>query len=315
MHVIMRFAKRKGGQISSMESHNERKKEKYASNPDIDLSRTKNNYHIIQPDNTYHREINSRIKEAGCRTRKDSVKMVEVLFTASPEFFAVTGAQEHREYFERAVQFIQDEVGKRNVFAATVHMDEATPHMHICFTPITVDGRLSAKDIIGNQKNLSVWQDKVHAHFVERWDFFERGISAMITKREHIPPWLFKQAQRLDRQQAAIMTAISNINNFNAPKKRAEAIQILKKWFPQAQKFTAELSRNKNAMDSLKKEVGEMEVVVDRQGKKIIELRVQNEFTLQTAEHQKKLLDKIPKDELALREKDVKDIIKGINER
>ena len=99
MHVIMRFAKRKGGQISSMEAHNERKKEKYASNPDIDLNRTKENYHIIKPVNNYYREINSRIKEAGCRTRKDSVKMIEVLFTASPEFFSVTSNQEHREYF------------------------------------------------------------------------------------------------------------------------------------------------------------------------------------------------------------------------
>lgn len=315
MHVIMRFAKRKGGQISSMEAHNERKKEKYASNPDIDLSRIKDNYHIIQPEETYRREINSRIKKAGCRTRKDSVKMVEVLFTASPEFFSVTGAQEHREYFERAVRFIQDEVGKDNVFAATVHMDEATPHMHICFTPITADGRLSAKEIIGNQKSLSIWQDKAHEHFVARWDFFERGTSAMITKRKHIQPWLFKLAQRLDRQQEEVMTAISNINNFNAPKKREEAIRILKKWFPQAQKFTAELSRSKKTMDSLKKEVGEMEVVLDRQSKKIMELHAQNEFTQQTAEHQKKLLEAIPKEELELRENDIRDIIKGINER
>ena len=67
MNVIMRFAKRKGGAISSLESHNERKKEKYASNPDIDLSRTKENYHIIEPVNSYYREINNRIKSVGCR--------------------------------------------------------------------------------------------------------------------------------------------------------------------------------------------------------------------------------------------------------
>ena len=315
MHVIMRFAKRKGGQISSMESHNERKKEKYASNPDIDLSRAKDNYHIIKPENTYHKEINRRIKEAGCRTRKDSVKMVEVLLTATPEFFSLTSAQEHRAYFEEAVKFIQDEVGKQNVFAAIVHKDESTPHMHICFTPITADGRLSAKEIIGNQKKLSVWQDKVHEHFVQRWSFFERGTSAMITKRKHIPPWLYKMAQRLDRQQEEVMTAISNINNFNAPKKREQAIRILKKWFPQVQKFTAELNRNKKHIDSLKKEVGEMEVIVDRQSKKIIDLHIKNEFTQQTAKKQKKLLDALPKEELALREKDIKDIIKGINER
>ena len=315
MHVIMRFAKRKGGQIPSMESHNERKKEKYASNPDIDINRIKDNYHIIQPENTYHREINSRIKSAGCRTRKDSVKMVEVLFTASPEFFASTRIEEHREYFERAVKFIQDEVGKDNVFTATVHMDESTPHMHICFTPITADGRLSAKEIIGNQKKLSIWQDKAHQKFVERWDFFERGTSAMITKREHVPLWLFKQAQRLDRQQEEIMTAINDITSFNAPRKKAEAIKVLQKWFPQAQKFTAEINKNKKSMDSLKKEVDNLETTVDRQSKKIMELHVQNEFTLRTAKKQKKLLDAMPKEELQLREKDIEDIIKGMLER
>jgi len=315
MHVIMRFAKRKGGQISSMESHNERKKEKYASNPDIDMNRSKDNYHIIQPQHTYRREIDSRIKAVGCRTRKDSVKMVEVLFTASPEFFAAVSVDERRVYFDMAARFIQDEVGKENVFAATVHLDEATPHMHVCFTPITKDGRLSAKEIVGNQKKLSEWQDKVHAHFVERWNFFERGASAMVTKRKHIPPWLYKQAQRLDRQQEAVMTALSEINNFNAPKKRAEAIQILKKWFPQAQKFTAELGKNKKAMDSLKKEVGEMTAAIDRQDKKIIELHAQNEFSQQTAKKQQKLLNALPKEELALREQEVDAIIKGINER
>ena len=33
---ILRFAKYKGPEISNIEAHNERKKEKYASNPDID---------------------------------------------------------------------------------------------------------------------------------------------------------------------------------------------------------------------------------------------------------------------------------------
>ena len=31
-------------------------------------------------------------------------------------------------------------------------MDEKTPHMHLCFIPLTEDGRLSAKDIMGNKK-------------------------------------------------------------------------------------------------------------------------------------------------------------------
>lgn len=44
---ILRFAKYKGPEISNIEAHNERKKEKYASNPDIDNSRRNLNYHSL----------------------------------------------------------------------------------------------------------------------------------------------------------------------------------------------------------------------------------------------------------------------------
>ena len=39
-----------------------------------------------RPKYTYKKEINRKVAEAGCRTRKDSVMMVETLITASPEF-------------------------------------------------------------------------------------------------------------------------------------------------------------------------------------------------------------------------------------
>ena len=40
-YAILRFAKYKGPEISNIEAHNERMKETYASNPDVDLSRCK----------------------------------------------------------------------------------------------------------------------------------------------------------------------------------------------------------------------------------------------------------------------------------
>lgn len=45
-YAILRFAKYKGSEISGIEAHNERTKEKYASNPDIDPSRTHLNFHF-----------------------------------------------------------------------------------------------------------------------------------------------------------------------------------------------------------------------------------------------------------------------------
>jgi len=36
--------------------------------------------------------------------------------------------------------------------------------LHLCFNPITEDGRLSAKDIVGNRTHLTWWQDSFFEH-------------------------------------------------------------------------------------------------------------------------------------------------------
>ena len=89
---------------------------------------------------------------------------VDTLITASPEFFTGRSKQEVQAYFTEAVAFMEKKVGVGNIFSAVVHMDEKTPHLHLCFTPITKDGRLSAKEVLGNRAQLSQWQDEFHAH-------------------------------------------------------------------------------------------------------------------------------------------------------
>lgn len=86
-YAIMRFAKYKGPEIGHIEAHDERTKENYASNPDVDKSRSHLNFHLVEPKGKYRAEAERMIAEAGCRARTDSVRLVEVLFTASPEFF------------------------------------------------------------------------------------------------------------------------------------------------------------------------------------------------------------------------------------
>ena len=44
-YAILRFAKYKGPTISRIEAHNERTKEHYASNPDIQTEKSKCNFH------------------------------------------------------------------------------------------------------------------------------------------------------------------------------------------------------------------------------------------------------------------------------
>lgn len=185
-YAILRFQKRKAGSVAACERHNERKKETYKSNPDIDLECSKHNYHLVPPPrHTYKKEINRMVQAAGCKVRKDSVMMVETIITASPEFMNSLPPEEQKAYFAMALDFIAERVGKKNILSAVVHMDEKTPHMHLCFVPITPEGKLSAKYFLGNQKSLSQWQTAYHERMSARWNELERGQSSMITGRKH----------------------------------------------------------------------------------------------------------------------------------
>lgn len=102
---ILRFKKYKGPAITPIEAHNERTKEQYASNPDIDTNRSRYNLHLVQPQGRYREEADRMIAAAHCRVRKDSVRVVEVLVTASPEFFKDKTNREIRAYFAYALKF------------------------------------------------------------------------------------------------------------------------------------------------------------------------------------------------------------------
>ena len=102
--------------------------------------------------------------------------------------------------------------------SAVVHMDEKTPHMHLSFVPLTADGRLSAKEIVGNRQKLTQWQDAFWEHMVQKYPDLERGESASKTGRTHIPPRIFKQATHLNRQLDKILQLLADTNVWNAKK-------------------------------------------------------------------------------------------------
>ena len=111
-HAILRFEKHKGNPARPLEAHHERQKEQYASNPDIDTSRSKYNFHIVKPEGRYYHFIQSRIEQAGCRTRKDSTRFVDTLITASPEFFKGKSPKEIQAFFQRAADFLIGQIGR-----------------------------------------------------------------------------------------------------------------------------------------------------------------------------------------------------------
>ena len=290
---ILRFAKYKGPEISRIEAHNERTKENYASNPDVDTERSKYNFHLVKPNGKYRAEAEKQIAEVGCRTRTDSVRVVETLITASPEFFKDKKKAPIREYFEHALKFILKHIPQERILSAVIHVDEKTPHMHLSFVPITEDGRLSAKDIVGNRKKLTWWQDEFWKHMVKKYPDMERGESASETGREHIPPRLFKQAVKLNKQREMLMSLLTEINPLNAKKKVAEIEVLLDEYIPGVEQMKTKLKKYDAAYKTLKTEITELEKKLDDSKESTLK-KLEVSRKLQEYEELKKAVENIP---------------------
>ena len=302
-YAIIRFAKYKGPEISNIEAHNERTKEKYASNPDIDCSRSKYNFHLIEPAGRYRAEAENQIQAAGCRTRTDSIRVVEVMFTATPEFFNGKKLPEIRRYFEEALRFFEQFQSRETIISAVVHMDEKTPHMHLSFIPLTPDGRLSAKEIVGNKKELTWWQDKFWEHMVPKYPDLERGENASQTGRDHIPPRIFKEMTRLNKQHQKLDELLKDIGPFNSKKRAAEISKLLDGYIPAVEKMQTQLKKYNVAFTEtttenkrLKKKTIELKQSLEAATKTSVLKELQDVQLKRDYEDTLALLERIPKE-------------------
>ena len=293
-YAILRFAKYKGPEIGHIEAHNERAKEKYASNPDVDTARSHLNFHLVTPERKYRAEAEKQIAAAGCRTRSDSVRVVEALVTASPEFFKGKKKSEVKAYFTEALEFIQKYQSKDTIISAVVHMDEKTPHMHLCFVPLTEDKRLSAKEIVGNKKKLTWWQDKFWKHMVKKYPNLERGESASETGRTHIPPRLFKEAVHLNRMKDQIMAILNDSNPFNKKAKAEELEALLDKYVPGVEVMRTKLKKYDKTYKELTAENAELEKKLSSASKESVRKKLEISQKLNELDELRRTVDAIP---------------------
>ena len=178
--------------------------------------------------------------------------------------------------------------------------------MHLSFVPLTEDGRLSAKEIVGNKKKLTQWQDRFWEHMVNKYPNLERGESASKTGRNHIPPRVFKEMTRLTKQKAKLEELLAGVNAFNAKGKAAEIGAFLDKYIPAVEQmhttlkkyntaFTATIAENKK----LKKKAEQLAQSLDKATqestlKKLADAKLHRDYEDAVA-----VLDRIPKEVLA----------------
>lgn len=197
IYGIIRAEKVKLAKINSnLQAHHQREKETYYSNPDIDLARTKDNVCLLHCDN-FREEVNKQIQQHNIKkVRSDAVGMIDIISTCSSEFFANKSREWIIEYFKRQAPLIQKEFGI--LISANIHFDEKVVHAHYCTVPIIQNENgtysLSAKRIMGNQKDYIERQDRIYNQWFSKFGL-ERGTSAAESHREHYDTITYKAKQ------------------------------------------------------------------------------------------------------------------------
>lgn len=186
MFCVMNIQKRKKNDITGIQREATRTATEYNNQvqPGMDIF----NVNLIQSNN-WMQDIQAEIDQAGAKTRSISVVALDAIYTASGDFFKGKSNEENDQFFRDCLEFHQRKFG--HVISAVIHYDETTPHLHILSVPLTQDGRLSAREIVGNRANLSRMQTEFFEQ-VGRGYGLERGVQMdgqekkkRITAQEH----------------------------------------------------------------------------------------------------------------------------------
>ena len=256
-YAVVHMMKIKSGAVGGIQSHNNREHEP-KTNPDVDMSRSEDNYDLIPCDN-YKRSIKEKLSnlvESSRAVRKDAVVVCNFIVTSDNETMEALGADRQREFFEDSVKWFSDRYGADRVLNATVHMDETTPHLHIGVMPITQDGRLSAKAIF-TKTEMKAIQTEFARDVGEKYGL-ERGVEG--AERTHLSEARFKEQRALEmaNEHGAIAQELQIIAE-DCKQELSEATRSL-------ETVKQELSAMQDRKDTLQGEIERLEAI-DKQTK------------------------------------------------
>ena len=256
-YAVVHMMKIKSGAVGGIQSHNNREHEP-KTNPDVDMSRSEDNYDLIPCDN-YKRSIKEKLSnlvESSRAVRKDAVVVCNFIVTSDNETMDALGTDRQREFFQDSVKWFSDRYGVDRVLNATVHMDETTPHLHIGVMPITQDGRLSAKAIF-TKTEMKAIQTEFARDVGEKYGL-ERGVEG--SERTHLSEARFKEQKALEmaNEHGAIAQELQIIAE-DCKQELSEATRSL-------ETVKQELSAMQDRKDTLQGEIERLEAI-DKQTK------------------------------------------------
>lgn len=145
-------------QIKNIARHNFRIK----ISRNVNKEKTKQNkFYIGSQDMNVLEELEKKLENCP-KFRKDAVKTVNLVFSASHEFFVMSSKEKIEDWEKSTQKFIEETFGKDNILYSVVHYDERTPHFHVAIVPIK-DGKLNASYWFDGPEKLR----KLHTNYAK----------------------------------------------------------------------------------------------------------------------------------------------------
>ena len=145
-YVVFHLDKSPGNE-SAMTDHIERK----VIHPNVDPTRIHLNKELVEfPDGVKDRTeaIQHRLDTAGLKRQigKNQVKVIRVMISGSPEDMKrIESEGKLDDWCRDNIDYLKKTFGEENLVAATLHMDETTPHIHASIVPIVRGERRQKK--------------------------------------------------------------------------------------------------------------------------------------------------------------------------
>ena len=225
-HAIARIVKLKSGNVGASGLHTGRRRLTPNANKEVSNVRF-----IGQPDSPDLPSLENIVRDRiGQQTiRKNAVLCVEMLLTASPEYFRPNDPSRAGYYepekladFRASVKsWLDSEYGDR-IVRAELHLDESTPHIHAYLVPLDERGKLNCRGIFGGKQKLSQFQDSfANAMSPIGLERGVKGSKAKHTKIQHYYAAINKTPdQTLDK--STIEYQLADRNRAVKDKKQAE---------------------------------------------------------------------------------------------
>jgi len=181
-----------------------------------DAERVSLNRHIIAPaDGNLMRAIKERIADGykgGKAIRKDAIKAISLIMSGSHDIMMTIQEEGKLNDWVRANHdWLKKKYGEKNIVQLSLHMDERTPHLHAVIVPLTADGRLSAKEIVGNKRDLEKLQDEYHQTMLMNGYTFRRGIRGNNVRHTDINDY-YRSLELVKEQRRDIMSSLAFLN-------------------------------------------------------------------------------------------------------